>query len=312
MGAFLSQYYLERDRYVPPEILTSHQPADGPLIAQGLSQQAGRTVRLVRPNRGERAQWVNMAVKNAEIALQQRIASNQSIEARLTALQSTLKLDEVPARIECFDISHTGGEGTVASCVVYGIEGAVKSGYRRYNIEGVGAGDDYGAMRQVIERRYTRVRKEEGILPDLILIDGGAGQVNAAAEIMKELQLVDIPMLGIAKGPSRKPGLEKFILSGSGRPINIAPGSPVMHLLQEIRDEAHRFAITGHRRRRGNSRKQSHLEQIEGIGSKRRQQLIRHFGGIQGVERAGIEDLVKVPGINKNLANKIYYTLHQG
>lgn len=312
MSAFLSQYYLGRDRYIPPEILTSHQPADGPLIAQGLSQQAGRAVRVIRPNRGERARWISMAVKNADIALQQRIASKQSVEARFTALQSVLNLDEIPGRIECFDVSHTGGEATVASCVVYGSEGPIKSGYRRYNIGDVSAGDDYAAMRQVIERRYTRVRKEDGVLPDLVLIDGGTGQVNAASEIMKELQLEEIPILGIAKGPSRKPGLEKFILSGSNKTISFTSGSPVLHLLQEIRDEAHRFAITGHRRRRSNSRKQSPLEQIEGIGSKRRQQLIRHFGGIQGVERAGIEDLVKVPGINKNLANKIYHTLHQG
>ena len=312
VSAFLSQYYLGRDRNIPPEILVSHQPLDGSLISQGLSQQAGRAVHLSTPSRGERSKWVNMAVKNAEIALQQRIASKQSIESRFAALQVALGLDEVPARIECFDISHTGGEATVASCVVYGIEGAVKSAYRRFNIEGVSAGDDYAAMRQVIERRYTRVRKEEGVLPDLMLIDGGTGQVNAAREIMKELQLEDIPILGIAKGPSRKPGLEKFIFTDTNRPVNFKTGSPALHLLQEIRDEAHRFAITGHRKRRGNSRKQSPLERIEGIGSKRRQQLIRHFGGIQGVERAGIEDLVKVPGINKNLANKIYHTLHQG
>ena len=312
IGAFLSQYYLGRDRHIPPEILTSHPPEDLELISQGLSQRAGRTVRVISRTRGERARWVEMAVKNAEVALQQRIASKQGVQARLTMLRETLKLDDLPARIECFDISHTGGEATVASCVVYGAEGPIKSGYRRYNIENVGAGDDYAAMRQVIERRYTRIRKEEGVLPDLVLIDGGTGQVNAAQEILQELQLQDIPILGIAKGPSRKPGLETFYYSRSNRHVNFGSGSPVLHLLQEIRDEAHRFAITGHRRRRGNSRKQSPLERIEGIGSKRRQQLIRHFGGIQGVERAGVEELAKVPGINKNLANKIYHTLHRG
>lgn len=312
IGAFLSQYYLGRDRHIPPEIIISHEPPEAGLITQGLGQQAGQSVRLVSRCRGERARWVAMAVKNAEIALQQRIASNQSIQARLAGLREVLHLEESPTHIECFDISHTGGEATVASCVVYGVEGPVKAAYRRYNIQGVKAADDYAAMRQAVERRYTRVRKEEGTLPGLILIDGGSGQVNAAAEVLQELQLNDIPLLGIAKGPSRKPGLEKFIYSGSGKPVSFAPGSAVLHLLQEIRDEAHRFAITGHRTRRGNSRKRSPLEQIEGIGSKRRQQLIRHFGGMQGVERAGVDDLVKVPGINKNLANKIYHTLHQG
>ena len=310
MGAFLSQYYLGRDRYIPPELLLSHQPQDSRLIADGLSQQAGRKVRLSHRLRGERAKWVGLAVKNADVSLQQRIASKEGIQARFTALREALKLEDVPDRIECFDISHTGGEATVAACVVYGREGAIKSAYRRFNIVNVKAGDDYGAMRQVIERRYTRIRKEEGVLPDLVLVDGGTGQVNAAQSVMQELQLEHIPILGIAKGPTRKPGLETFIMSNSSRAFSLTPGSPVLHLLQEIRDEAHRFAITGHRQARGNKRKHSPLEQIEGVGSKRRQQLLRHFGGIQGIERAGVEDLVKVPGINKNLATKIYHSLH--
>ncbi|MBF8270329.1 MAG: uvrC [Gammaproteobacteria bacterium] len=310
IGAFLSQYYLGRDRYIPPELLLSHQPQETRLISQGLSQQAGRKVRLSYRLRGERAKWVKLAVKNAEVALQQRIASKEGLQARFTALRDTLKLEDVPTRIECFDISHTGGEATVASCVVYGQEGAIKSAYRRFNIVNIKAGDDYGAMRQVIERRYTRIRKEEGVLPDLVLVDGGAGQVNAAKAVMQELQLEHIPILGIAKGSTRKPGLETLILSNINRVFSLAPASPVLHLIQEIRDEAHRFAITGHRQARGNKRNHSPLEQIEGVGSKRRQQLLRHFGGIQGVERAGIEDLVKVPGINKNLATKIYHSLH--
>ena len=311
ISAFLSQHYLGRDRYIPPELLLSHQPRDLRMISQGLSQQAGRTVRLSHRLRGERSKWVAMAVKNAELALQQNIASKAGIKARFNALREVLKLEDVPQRIECFDISHTGGEATVASCVVYGQEGALKSDYRRFNINDINAGDDYGAMRQVIERRYTRVRKEEGILPDLIFVDGGKGQVSAATSVLQELQLEDIPVLGIAKGPTRKPGMETLVLSNSSRTFSLAPASSVLHLIQEIRDEAHRFAITGHRRARGHKRTHSPLEQIEGIGSKRRQQLLRHFGGIQGVERAGIDDLVKVPGINKNLASKIYHTLHQ-
>jgi len=310
LSAFLSHYYLGRDRYIPPEILLSHAPDDESILSKGLSHQAGKSVSLGHRLRGERAQWVKMAVKNAEIALQQRINSKESVQNRLAALQEVLKLEETPSWIECFDISHTGGEATVAACVVYGHDGPIKSAYRRFNIEGGKAGDDYSAMRQTIERRYTRVRKEEGRLPDLVLVDGGRGQVNIAKAVLLELQLDEIPILGIAKGPTRKPGFETLVLSTTDRAFNLPSGSAALHLLQEVRDEAHRFAITGHQRARGNQRRHSSLEQITGIGSKRRQQLLRHFGGIQGVERAGIEDLVKVPGINKNLATKIYQTLH--
>jgi excinuclease ABC subunit C len=311
VGAFVSQYYARGEQQVPREILLSHAPDDVRLIAAGLSLRAGRKIRISHRVRGERAKWVEMAVKNARIALRQRIASKQGIQARFEALRDALRLEDLPTRIECFDISHTAGEATVASCVVYGTDGPVKSAYRRFNIEDIKAGDDYGAMRQVVERRYTRVRREEGVLPDLILIDGGTGQVNAALAVMQELQLGEIPMLGIAKGPSRKPGLETLVLANSMHTIRLAPGSSALHMIQEIRDEAHRFAITGHRQARGKRRRQSPLERIAGIGSKRRQQLIRHFGGLQGVEHAGIEDLVKVPGINKNLADKIYNALHQ-
>jgi excinuclease ABC subunit C len=310
LGAFLPQYYLEGNHPIPREILLSHAPVDIRLIAQGLSQRAGRPVRISHRLRGERAHWVRMAVKNAALALRQRTAGEQNAAARLAALRDALQLDEIPARIECFDISHTGGEATMASCVVYGAEGAIKSAYRRFKVENVKPGDDYGAMRQVIERRYTRIRREDGVVPDLVLVDGGVGQVNAAKSVLRELQLDEIQLLGVAKGPARKPGMETLLLAAAGRSFQLSPSSPALHLIQEIRDEAHRFAIAGHRRARGRRRSQSPLEQIDGVGRKRRQQLIRHFGGMQGVERAGVEDLVKVPGINKNLADKIYNALH--
>ena len=312
LSAFLTQYYLEaRDgRHVPAQILLSQEPDDRDMLEAGFTQQSGRRIKLLDRLRGERADWVKMAVENAEIALTQRLARKQSLQERLGSLGNILKMQEAPERIECFDISHTGGRETVAACVVFGPEGPVKSDYRRYNIEGINPGDDYAAMRQAIERRYMRVKREEGKLPDLILIDGGKGQVSVTGEVMQELLLDDIPVMGIAKGPSRKPGLETLVLADLKKTFVLPASSTALHLIQEIRDEAHRFAVTGHRQRRKKKGKQSPLEQIEGIGSKRRQQIIRHFGGMQGVERAGIEDLAKVPGINKNLARKIYYSLH--
>ncbi len=313
ISSFLTQYYLGKntERHMPDQIYLSHEPEDMKILEQGLSQQTGKPLKLQFRFRGEQAQWVRMAEDNAVAALNQRISMKQSLQDRFNALSELLKLDESVERIECFDISHTRGEATVASCVVFGTEGAIKSDYRHFNIEDIQAGDDYAAMRQVIERRYIRVQKEEGKLPDLILIDGGKGQVGSAREVMMELQLGDIPMLGIAKGPDRKPGMETLILSDTKETIRLPANSSALHLIQEIRDEAHRFAITGHRQRRRKVRNQSPLEQIEGIGSKRRQRLIKHFGGLQGVERAGRDELAKVPGINKNLADRIYDTLHE-
>jgi len=312
LSAFLTQYYLTggNDHYPPAKILLSHAPDDQALLEAGLSQQSRRSIKLLHRVRGAHADWVKMAGENAQIALVQRLSRKQSLQERLSSLGQILKLEETPERIECFDISHTGGKETVAACVVYGADGPVKSDYRRYNIEGINPGDDYAAMRQAIERRYMRIKREEGKLPDLILIDGGKGQVSVTREVLQELLLDDLPVMGIAKGASRKPGLETLILADARKSFNLPANSSTLHLIQEIRDEAHRFAVTGHRQRRKKQRQESPLEQIEGIGSKRRAQIIRHFGGMQGVERAGIEDLAKVPGINKNLATKIYYSLH--
>jgi len=312
LNAFLSQFYLddERPRTVPAEILVSHAPADAGLLESVLSKRAGKKIRISHRLRGERARWVDMARENAEIALKQRLASGQTRQRRFQELQKLLKLDDPIERIECFDISHTQGEATVASCVVYGPEGPVSSDYRRFNITGIKAGDDYAAMEQVLSRRYTRVKKEEGRLPDLILIDGGKGQLGSARKVMEELQLTDLLLLGVAKGPARKPGQENLVLASEKNSIRLPESSPALHLIQTIRDEAHRFAITGHRVRRKNTRNRSSLEDIEGVGSKRRQNLIRHFGGLQGIASAGVEDLAMVPGINKNLAQKIYDTFH--
>lgn len=310
--AFISQYYLSEptDRQIPPIILVSHEPEDRPVLEQVLTEQSGRGVKIQQRLRGERGIWMNMALENATIALQQRQRQKESYHDRLDALRQTLQLEEAIERIECFDISHTGGEATVGSCVVFDLGGAVRTDYRRFNVKDIEPGDDYAAMRQVISRRYTRIKKEDGKLPDLILIDGGKGQISHARDVLEELQLDNIPLVGVAKGPARKPGLEVLILADGKQEMRLAANSAALHLIQEVRDEAHRFAITGHRQRRQRKRNRSVLEDVEGVGVKRRQQLIRYFGGLQGIARAGVEDLAKVAGINKNLAQKIYDAFH--
>jgi excinuclease ABC subunit C len=308
LEAFVPQYYLGRD--IPAEILLSHAPADLSLLEEVLSRQANRQVVLRTRVRGDRARWVKMAGDNATHALQVRLTAGQGYSARLQALTDVLDLEEVPARIECFDISHTAGESTVASCVVFGAEGPLKSDYRRFNIRDIQPGDDYAAMAQALTRRYTRLRKGEGRLPDLLLIDGGKGQVAAATRVLEELQVTEVRVLGVAKGPGRKPGLETLYQPGSTRGLELPADSPALHLIQQIRDEAHRFAITGHRQRRARTRRHSPLENIPGIGAKRRQMLLQQLGGIREVARAGVEDLSRVKGINLTLAQQIYDTFH--
>lgn len=313
LAAFLAQYYLttKTDRAIPREILVSHPPKDAPLLAEILAREAGKQVAIKHRIRGERARWMQMAIENAELALSQRLSTKTTQYQRMEALREVLGLDEPIERIECFDVSHTQGEATVAACVIFGPEGPTKSDYRRFNIANIKGGDDYAAMYQAINRRYTRVRKEEGRLPDVLLIDGGKGQVTQAKAVLGELQVTDVCVLGIAKGPSRKAGLETLVLSNQKSPFRLPPDSPALHLIQQVRDEAHRFAIAGHRQRRGKARTTSLLETIAGVGSKRRRHLISHFGGLQGVSRAGVEDLIKVPGINRHLAQKIYNTFHE-
>jgi excinuclease ABC subunit C len=309
---FIKQYYIYGTvDNVPADIYVSHRPGDGKLLEDILCKKLGRTIHIRDRARGGRAGWIKMALDNARLSLNQRRALNLKYTERLEELREFLQRDDPITRIECFDISHTGGDVTVASCIVFGSEGPIKSDYRRFNIEGIAAADDYAAISQAISRRYTRVKKEEGRLPDLLLIDGGKGQVGQARDILKELQLEEgITLLGIAKGPSRKPGLETLVLSDGKSQLRLQADSSMLHLLQEVRDEAHRFAITGHRQRRRKKQNKSPLQEIAGIGSKRRRQLIHHFGGMQGVLKASADELAKVPGINKNLARKIYDTLH--
>ncbi len=308
LSAFLSQYYLGRS--VPPEILVNQRPKDSVLLEQALTGQAGRKVRIKERVRGDRARWLRMAEQNASLALESRFASLAGRAERIEALQEALGLAELPGRIECFDISHTRGELTVGSCVVFDALGAVKSDYRRFNVQGITPGDDYAALEQVLMRRYTRIRREEGRLPDLILIDGGKGQLAVAERVLAELGLSGISLLGVAKGPERKPGLEQLFLSAQEAPIILPGNSPALHLIQQVRDEAHRFAVTGHRQRRSRSRKKSVLEEIPGVGPKRRQNLLKQFGGLQGIERAGVEDLCRAEGISRQLAQQIYQAFH--
>ncbi len=307
LAAFIPQYYLGKD--IPREILLSHKANDMALIEEVLKSESQHRVELRCPQRGVSVRWMKMAMTNAEISLNQRLSSRSNLLKRFEMLQQALQLDEMPKRLECFDISHTSGERTVASCVVFGLEGAIKTDYRKFNIEGITGGDDYAAMNQALTRRFTRLQKGEGKRPDLLLIDGGKGQISEAKAVMAELQL-DIPILGIAKGHERRPGEETLFLVGRAGEIELPADSPALHLLQQIRDEAHRFAITGHRQRRAKARRISPLEGIDGMGPKRRQKLLQQFGGLQEIKRAGVEDLARVDGISKLLAQKIYDIFH--
>jgi excinuclease ABC subunit C len=281
------------------------------MLEAAFGEAAGKRVHVRHRVRTDRARWLEMARSNAELALTRRVADRSGIAERFDALQDALDLPEAPGRLECFDVSHTGGEATVASCVVFEREGPLKSDYRRFNIKTVEPGDDYGAMREALSRRYTRVKREEGKLPDLLLVDGGKGQLKEAMRVLQELQLEDLPVVAVAKGSARRPGLETLHAPGR-RPLALAPDSKALALIQQIRDEAHRFAITGHRARRSKARKGSVLEHIPGVGPKRRQRLLREFGGLQGLARAGVEDLARVGGIDRTLARAIYDAFRGG
>ena len=307
LSAFISQYYLGKQ--LPNEIVVSHSLPDRALLEEALSSQAEHRVHIRSRVRAGRARWLEMACNNAELALKARLASNADSQRRIEALRELLDLDEIPTRMECFDISHTGGELTVAACVVFNEQGPVTADYRRFNIEGITPGDDYAALHQALMRRYTRIQNGEGRLPDILFIDGGKGQINTVHEALQELGVSPL-LIGIAKGPERKPGLEQLFLFGRDAPIIAPSDSLALHLIQQIRDEAHRFAITGHRKRREKRRKRSVLEEVAGIGPKRRQRLLKQFGGLQGVARAGIEDLLRVEGISRKLAQQIYHAFH--
>ena len=309
LDAFVSQYYAERP--APALVLLSHSIEEAALLCAALSERRGSKVEIRHAQRGERARLVEIAMRNAQQSIASEKVSKDTIEARWRALGTLLGFDEPPARIECFDISHTRGEATVASCVVFDRGGPVKAQYRRYNIEGVAAGDDYAAMRQALDRRFRRAQREHGAVPDLLLIDGGRGQVAQADSVLNELAIAGVTVLGVAKGADRKAGLEELIFGGeAGRSLKPRANDPALHLIQWVRDEAHRFAIGGHRARRQKARETSVLETISGVGARRRSQLLRHFGGLAGVQGAGVEELTRVPGIDRALALRIYDALH--
>lgn len=308
VGSFIAQYYLERP--VPAELIVSHAPDDAAPLAEALAARMEHGVEIKASVRGDRARFRDLAQRNAEAALTSRLASRQTLLARFESLRDLLGLEDTPQRIECFDISHTMGEATVASCVVFGPEGPEKSQYRRFNIAGITPGDDYAAMRQALERRYKRIQTGEGRLPDLLLIDGGKGQVQQAVDVLNELGIEGVPIVGVAKGEARRAGDETLILGRSGRTLWPGPESLASHLIQAVRDEAHRFAITGHRGRREKAREASSLEEIPGVGARRRSALLKHFGGLNGLSKAGIEELMHVKGISRELAERIYATFH--
>jgi excinuclease ABC subunit C len=308
LEAFLGQYY--QNRQPPVQIVVSHPLANDKLMASVFSETAGRKISIQAHPRGDRRKMLELAVGNSRQALQMRLASKANIARQFEALQNILQLEELPGSVECFDISHTAGNQTVGSCVVFDNNGAVKSKYRRYNLKSITPGDDYAAMRQVLTRRYGRIQAEEGSLPDLLIIDGGKGQLRQAEEVLAEFGLNGIPLLGIAKGRARRAGYEEWILASPARSLRPGPESPASHLVQQIRDESHRFAITGHRGRRQKAATKSGLEKIPGIGPGRRRALLNHFGGLQGVNKAGVEELSSVPGINRALAEVIFQALH--
>jgi excinuclease ABC subunit C len=308
MNGFVSQYYLGRD--APAEIVLDATIEDAPLLEQELSIRLGHKVAIRNRVRGDRARWLDMARTNAEQGLNLKVASNATIRRQFTALGEALGLEESPQRIECFDISHTSGEATVASCVVFNTAGAMKSDYRRFNLSPESAGDDYAAMAEALRRRYERIKKGEVPMPDVLFVDGGKGQLAEAMKILELLELDWLTVVAVAKGRARRPGAERLFRPGSDKSFQLPPDSPALLLIQQIRDEAHRFAITGHRQRRAKARRTSPLEAIPGLGPKRRRELLRQFGGLQGVIGAGIDDLVKVRGISRTLAETIYNELH--
>jgi len=305
--AFLAQHYVERP--VPPTLIAP-QARDADALAEVLSSQSGHRVDIVANPGGERRVWVTMATQNATLAIRQRLAQKATQEDRLAALQEALRLPASTQRIECFDVSHTMGEAAVASCVIFDRLAMQTSEYRRFNVTPAQAGDDYAALREALTRRCARIVAGEYPAPDLLVIDGGRGQVNVAADVLTEQGLHQTPLIGIAKGPERKPGLEEIVFPGRDEVLQLPPDHPGLHLLQQIRDEAHRFAIQGHRARRGKARTTSSLQEISGIGAKRRQALLAHFGGLKGMQAASVEDLARVPGISHALAERIFAQLH--
>ncbi|MBK6581660.1 MAG: excinuclease ABC subunit UvrC [Pseudomonadales bacterium] len=312
LAAFVPQFYFgaRGERQIPAEILVSEQLEDADLLSEALAGAAGRKVAVSTRVRASRAQWLKLAVQTAQQNLGGFLASRQRMHEQLAELQDALGLEAVPERIECFDISHSAGELAVASCVVFDGGGPLKSDYRRFNIEDITPGDDYAAMRQALERRYTRLKSGEGRLPDLLLIDGGKGQMSEALKVLEELQIEGVTVVAVAKGTTRRPGLETLVVGLERRERVLAPDSTALHLIQQVRDEAHRFAISALQKRRGKKSRASPLEGIAGVGPKRRRELLRYFGGLQGIERASLEELVRVPTISRRIAEDVYAAFH--
>lgn len=307
-AAFMSQYYLERRP--PPELLVDPLPADDKWLAESLGRRAQRKVGFKTNVRAERKRWLDNTRATLAQTLSAQLASRAGVEKRLSSLAKGLGLEAPPMHMACFDISHTRGERTVASCVVFEAGVANKSKYRRFNIDGIEPGDDYAAMRQALTRRFKRVKNGEDYMPDLLLIDGGKGQLGVAVETLEELDVSGVNVIGVAKGSTRKPGLEQIFLPGAKSPLILPADSPGLHLIQQIRDEAHRFAIAGHRGQRGKARQGSMLDGVDGLGPKRRKKLLQTFGGPKQVARAGVSELARVEGISATMAQRIYDYFH--
>lgn len=312
LAAFLPQYYLNTARgdIIPNQIIINLELEDTHWIEAALSESLGQKIVIQTATRGPQRKWLELSLANAFHALSSHLAGKFSFYQKFETFQSELQLSNMPQRIECFDVSHTLGEAAVASCVVFNTDGPLKKDYRRFNIRGITPGDDYGALTQALTRRYTRLKEGEGELPDVLMIDGGKGQLSVAENVLEELQVSGVTIIAVAKGAGRKPGLETLFIAKRADPIHLNPDSAALHLIQQIRDEAHRFAITGHRKQRAKARITSPLENIPGVGARRRRELLRQFGGLQELKRASAEDLAKVPGISKELAQRIFDHLH--
>ena len=310
LSGFLPQYYLKK--LAPAEIVVDAEVLDRGLLETGFAERSGHKVVIKHRVRGDRFRWLQLARTNAEQGVRLHVASNATLQKQFKALGDVLQMDEPPERLECFDVSHTSGEATVASCVVFNQAGPLKSDYRRFNLNPDSAGDDYAAMGEALRRRYERVRKGEVPMPDVLFVDGGKGQLAEAMAVLDALDIDWLQVVAVAKGRSRRPGMEQLFLAGQNAPTILPTDSPALHLIQQIRDEAHRFAIAGHRQRRAKARTTSQLEEIPGLGPKRRRELLKQFGGLQGVRGAGVDDLVKVRGISRALAERIYNNLHLG
>ncbi|MFT4059687.1 MAG: excinuclease ABC subunit UvrC [Legionella sp.] len=307
--AFISFYYLDTPERIPPLIITHHALIDHQALQELLSQQRGKICKIQTNPRGTKSRWLDFAMNNLRVAIAEFVSKHSTMHSRFQELEQFLGLEKPIERMECFDISHTQGEATIASCVVFDREGPSNSNYRRFNIEGITPGDDYAAMEQALTRRFKRLLEAQS-LPDVLIIDGGKGQVSVARRVLDSLNVHDVFILGVAKGPERKAGWEKLILVHEEHEISLSDESKALHLLQHIRDEAHRFAITAHRKKRNKKRLESTLEDIEGVGAKRRQTLLHRFGGIRELSKAPVEEIAKVPGISEHLALRIYHYFH--